>query len=58
MINENLGTYRTSYEVMQTILEFGGISYIAHANTSSMFTDEKFLPSEILINVLDDLNSN
>ena len=43
LINESLGTYRTSYEVMQTILEFGGISYIAHANTSSMFTDEKFL---------------
>lgn len=43
LINEKLGTYRTSYEVMQRVLEFGGISYIAHVNTSNMFTDEKFL---------------
>lgn len=43
LMNEELGTYQTSYDVMKFVLDNGGISYIAHANTSAMFTDESFL---------------
>lgn len=43
LINEVDGTYKTSLEVIKELLELDAISYIAHANTSDMFKDGKFL---------------
>ena len=44
-LNENLitekdGTFKTSFEVLNSIEEIGGIGYIAHIDTANIFKDD------------------
>lgn len=40
LINEEYGTYETSINVMDYLDNIGAVSYIAHINTSDLFTSE------------------
>ena len=56
IINEEAGTYHTSFEVLKTIHDFGGLGYFAHIDTSKIFNKrhlsgafkKKLLQSEYL----------
>ncbi len=37
------GTYKTSLEVLEYFYSIGGMAYIAHINSSPIFTEEKYL---------------
>ena len=37
------GTYKTSLEVLEFFYSIGGMAYIAHINSSPIFTEEKYL---------------
>ena len=43
LMNEEDGLYITSNEVLDKIFDMDGIAYIAHVNSSNMFSGEKFL---------------
>ena len=43
LISEVEGVFLTSYDVMEFFVKCGGITYIAHINSSNIFNKEKFL---------------